>query len=231
MSQLLLVDDDIELCEMLQEYFGPLDFEVSVANDGESGVEMALSGDYEAVLLDVMLPRLSGFDVLKKIREYSNMPVIMLTARGDDVDRIIGLEMGADDYLPKPFNPRELLARIRAVTRRFEVETPSLKSSARILAAGGVTINLDTRTVSQLGQVIDLTSTEFSLLMVLVKRAGSAVAKDVLFREALGRELGPYDRSIDMHISKIRKKLHAPASGPSLIDTIRGVGYQLNRAR
>ncbi len=231
MSKVLLVDDDIELCEMLAEYLAPEGFEVDAAHDGESGAQRAIEGGFDVVVLDVMLPRLNGFDALNRIRGASQVPVLMLTARGDDLDRIVGLEMGADDYLPKPCNPRELVARLRAILRRAQsiasaqssvVEDEVLRSGELELRPGARVAKLDNRT-------LELTSTEYSLLEVLVRQAGQVVSKEQLSERALGRELARYDRSIDVHVSNLRRKLGAETDRAQPIQTVRGVGYQLTR--
>jgi len=221
-AQLLLIDDDTELCTMLGEYLAPEGFTVTVLHDGESGARTALSGAFDVVVLDVMMPRLNGIDALRRIRAGSSVPVLMLTAKGDDVDRIVGLELGADDYLPKPFNPRELVARLRAILRR-SITAPI----DALVAAGPLVIRPAVRTAEWRGQVLDLTSTEFNLLEVLARHAGQVVSKVDLTEKALGRKLTRFDRSIDMHMSKLRNKLGMLDDGRSPIQTVRGVGYQL----
>jgi len=221
-TRLLLIDDDIELCAMLAEYLAPEGFAVQAAHDGETGVRAALDDDFEAVILDVMMPRMNGIDALRRIRAASAIPVLMLTAKGDDVDRIVGLELGADDYLPKPFNPRELVARLRAILRRG-IATPG----GALLHAGPLTVRPAERTADWRGQALDLTSTEYNLLEVLARHAGRVVSKADLSEQALGRELTRFDRSIDMHMSKLRNKLGTLDGERSPILTVRGVGYQL----
>jgi DNA-binding response OmpR family regulator len=221
-TQLLLIDDDTELCTMLGEYLAPEGFTVTAMHDGESGARTAISGAFDVVVLDVMMPRLNGIDALRRIRAVSSVPVLMLTARGDDVDRIVGLELGADDYLPKPFNPRELVARLRAILRRG-VTAPD----DTLFTAGALVIRPAERTAEWRGQVLDLTSTEFNLLEVLARHAGHVVSKVDLTEKALGRKLTRFDRSIDMHMSKLRNKLGLLDDGRSPIQTVRGVGYQL----
>ncbi len=221
MERILIVDDDVELCDLVREYLSAEEFQVDAAHTGTAGQERALSGDYALVILDVMLPGRSGLDVLREVRQRSRVPVLILTARGEDVDRIVGLEIGADDYLPKPFNPRELLARVRAILRR---------SGAPAEAAGPVTIGdveLDpaTRSVHRSGSSVELTSVEFSLLERLLRSAGTVVTREQLVNEVLGRKFMPYDRSVDMHISKIRKKLGEQPDGSERIKAVRGVGY------
>jgi two-component system response regulator CpxR len=225
MNRILVIDDDIDLCELLTDYLTTEGFTVEVANDGEAGAERARAGDYSLVVLDVMLPGINGFEVLRRLRAGSTTPVLMLTARGDDVDRIVGLEMGADDYLPKPFNPRELVARIRAVQRRTEAVSATGAVSGEILAVGDVTLDLGARTVQVNGKPVEVTSVEFSLLEVLIRLAGQVVSREELSLQALGRELNAYDRSIDVHVSSLRRKLASPGEESERIKTVRGIGY------
>jgi DNA-binding response OmpR family regulator len=221
-TQLLLIDDDTELCTMLGEYLGPEGFTVTALHDGESGARAALTGAFDVVVLDVMMPRLNGIDALRRIRVASSVPVLMLTAKGDDVDRIVGLELGADDYLPKPFNPRELVARLRAILRRGVTAADNTQVNA-----GPLVIRPGERTADWRGEALDLTSTEFNLLEILARHAGHVVSKGDLAGQALGRKLTRFDRSIDMHMSKLRNKLGLLDDGRSPIQTVRGVGYQL----
>lgn len=225
MSKLLLVDDDIELTNMLKEYLEQEGFSVDAVHDGESAVRAALNGSYALVVLDVMMPGMSGIEALSRIRTHSQMPVLMLTARGDDIDRIIGLELGADDYVPKPCMPRELAARIRAILRRASPE--SANNSNEPLQVGELILSPEKRQATWQGQPLDLTSTEFNLLEVLVRQAGQTVSKTDLSTHGLGRNLTRYDRSIDVHMSSIRHKLGNLPDGRSCIQTVRGVGYQL----
>lgn len=231
MSQILLVDDDVELCEMLVEYLCSEGFVMDVAYDGETGAQMASSGDYDVVVLDVMLPTLNGFDVLRRIRAELKTPVLMLTARGDDIDRIVGLEMGADDYLPKPCNPRELVARLRAILRR--TKPPQLTHNVAhpwdILRVGNIEIHPESRKVFHSEKMLELTSTEYNILEVLMREAGHVITKEVLSERALSRKLTRYDRSIDMHVSNLRRKFGTDSNGQTLIQTVRGIGYQLIR--
>jgi two-component system response regulator CpxR len=220
MERLLVIDDDTELCELVVEYLTAEGFAVEVVHDGESGVRRATSEPYALIILDVMLPRLDGFETLKRIRSVSHVPTLMLTARGDDVDRIVGLEIGADDYLSKPFNPRELLARIRAILRRTKPELLAEK-----LVVGDVELDFGSRSVRKQGQVIPITSVEFDLLTVLLQHAGQIVSRDDLSLRALGRSFHPLDRSVDMHISNLRKKLGPHVDGSERIKSVRGVGY------
>jgi len=233
MNRILVIDDDVELCELLNDYLTPEGFEVETVNRSEPGIERALSGTHALVVLDVMLPGMSGFDVLRQIREKSRVPVIMLTARGDDVDRIVGLEMGADDYLPKPFNPRELVARIRAIQRRAEIPAgdgqQQIKEQSSRLQVGDVELDLGTRVVRQQGNMVELTTVEFSLLKMLMRQAGRVVSREDLVLSVLGRRLSPYDRSIDVHVSSLRKKLGHLIDEQERIKTVRGVGYQYAR--
>lgn len=227
MNRILVVDDDLDLCELLAKYLRREGLEVDVAHDGKLGVERALSGDYTLVVLDVMLPGLNGFDALSSIRSKSSLPVLMLTARGDDIDRIVGLEMGADDYLPKPFNPRELIARIRAILRRSRLETDEslAPSSPERFSVGDVELDKGTRTVTRGGEQLPLTTVEFDLLEALMRSGGRIVTREELVKSILGRNFSPTDRSIDTHVSNLRKKLGHYSDGIERIKTIRGVGY------
>jgi two-component system response regulator CpxR len=227
-DRILVIDDDVELCSLVSEYLRPEGFQVESAHDGNSGLNRALSGDHTLVVLDVMLPRLNGFDLLRKLRDSSRIPVLLLTARGEDVDRIVGLEIGADDYLPKPFNPRELVARIRAILRRArgKGETPVPEA----IRVGDVELDPATRSVLHRGKPVELTSVEFGLLQVLLREAGRVVTREALVDEVLGRKFSPFDRSIDMHVSKVRKKL-GDSGSEDYIKTIRGAGYIFALAR
>ena len=226
MDRILVIDDDVELCGLVTEYLEPEGFQIEAVHDGEHGLERALTGDHLLVVLDVMLPRMNGFDVLRRMRSTSRMPVLLLTARGEDVDRIVGLEIGADDYLPKPFNPRELVARIRAILRRTRAAEGS---PGDILRVGNVELNPATRTVLQDGNNVELTSVEFNLLQVLLQEAGQVVSRERLVDTVLGRKFSPFDRSIDMHVSKVRKKLGDTDGGTDYIKTVRGIGYIFTR--
>lgn len=224
----LVIDDDADLCELLEEYLTSEGFLVERACDGEKGVEKALAGSYGVVVLDVMLPGArDGYDVLRQMRACTNTPVLMLTARGDDVDRIIGLEMGADDYLPKPFNPRELVARLRAILRRSNREAGRASTGVTSVRhrVGDVEMDVGMRTVRRADEPVDLTSVEFSLLEILLFKAGHIVTRDELTTKVLGRSLTPYDRSVDVHVSKLRKKLGRESGGMERIKSIRGSGY------
>lgn len=228
MTKLLLVDDDTELAQMLQEYLEREDFTVTLAHDGDAGATAALSGEYALVVLDVMMPRASGMDALARIRAQSDLPVIMLTAKGDDIDRIIGLEMGADDYVQKPCTPRELVARIRAVLRRLQAKD-NAPEAASLIRVGPLALWPGRRSAQWGEAPLPLTSTEFNLLHVLAMNAGKAVSKPELSEQAMGRPLSRFDRSIDVHMSSIRHKLGRRADGQTWIQTVRGVGYQLTQ--
>ncbi|CAA6802137.1 MAG: Copper-sensing two-component system response regulator CpxR [uncultured Thiotrichaceae bacterium] len=221
MPTILLVDDDRELAAMLGEYLSSEGFTVALAHDGKQGIEKASELSPDALVLDVMMPELDGFGVLQALRKFSQVPVLMLTAKGDDIDRIIGLEMGADDYLPKPCNPRELVARLKAILRR----TQHQNSSATSFMAGDLEILPASRQAILNNQPISLTSSEYNLLEVLARQVGHVVDKETLSEQALGKPLTAYDRSIDMHMSKLRQKLGDDEQ--RIIQTVRGVGYQL----
>lgn len=224
MHPILIIDDDAELGEMLSEYLAPEGFALTIATRGDSGAELALATHPAAIILDVMLPGMNGFEVLKKIRGESMVPVIMLTAKGDDIDRILGLEIGADDYLPKPFNPRELVARLRAILRRQpQAEDPDDRG---LIQCQDLQLWPGSRRAQLGDKPLDLTSTEFTVLEILARNAGRVVSKEQLYEGALGRPMAPYDRSLDMHISHLRRKLGEADEGP-LIHTVRGSGYQL----
>ena len=226
-KRILVIDDDAELCELLGEYLGQEGFAAEFVNEGAAGLERALTGEHSLVVLDVMLPEMNGFEILRRIRERSKIPVLMLTARGNDVDRIVGLEMGADDYLPKPFNPRELVARIRAVKRRTDpgAETRDAAERAEWLRVGDLDLSPETRVVRRAGKTVELTSVEFSLLEALLRSAGRVVPREELARAALGRNLSSFDRSVDVHMSSLRRKLGHKVGETERIRNIRGVGY------
>lgn len=219
----LLVDDDVDLTTMLVQYLAKEGFEVEVARDGADGVELALSGRFAIVVLDVMMPRLSGIEALRRIRSASRMPILMLTARGDDIDRIVGLDMGADDYVPKPCTPGELVARLRAILRRCTA-TPATAPS---IQAGQLELWPAGRRASWKGQPLELTGTEFNLLEVLGRQSGKLISKEEISKLAFGRPLAPFDRRIDVHISSIRQKLGLRHDGQAWIQSVRGMGYQL----
>jgi two-component system, OmpR family, response regulator CpxR len=228
MDHILVVDDDVELCSLVQEYLTAEGFSLKAVHDGETGLQQALTNEYSLVVLDVMLPGINGFDVLRRIRSVSKIPVLLLTARGEDVDRIVGLEIGADDYLPKPFNPRELVARIRAVLRRTKPNRGA-DEEPEIITVGDVELDPATRSVHRAGQTVDLTSVEFNLLEVLLREAGRVVTRERLVNAVLSRKFMPFDRSIDMHVSKVRRKLGDSEEDGDHIKTIRGVGYMFAR--
>ncbi len=228
MARILLIDDDVELAGMLREYLEREGFETRAVHDGKIGVEEALSGNYDIAVLDVMMPRLNGIEALRAIRQHSRMPVMMLTAKGDDVDRIVGLELGADDYVPKPCTPRELAARIRAILRRVHTGNGA-GDEPDCLSVGPLALWPAKRHAEWSGRVLDLTSTEFNLLEVLARNAGRVVGKPELSESGLGRRLARFDRSVDVHMSSIRHKLGTLPDGRSYIHTVRGMGYQLIR--
>jgi DNA-binding response OmpR family regulator len=229
MKKILLVDDDAELTAMLAQYLRREQFEVDAVFDGEAGVRAALGGGYALVVLDVMLPRHSGMEALRQIRSSSRVPILMLSARGDDIDRVMGLEMGADDYVPKPCTPAELSARIRAILRRSEPVAPAdaESSDAGVLHAGDLALWPARRQVFWKGAPLELTGTEFVLLTELARFPGHLISKDEISRRAFNRPLAPYDRRIDVHLSSIRQKLGARPDGQPWIQSVRGLGYQL----
>ncbi len=224
MKHILIIDDDTELCELLQEYLTAEQLPSECVHDGLSGLNKIKEGDYSLVILDIMLPEMNGLDVLKEIRTFSKIPVIMLTAKGDEIDRILGLELGADDYIPKPFSPRELVARIRAVFRRLDITDNKHKDSYKV-ELNGVVLDSSTKSVSKDGQILSLTEVEFSLLEQLMHSAGNVVERQDLALKVLGRKLTYDDRSLDVHMSNLRKKLGKNQGGNDLIKTIRGIGY------
>jgi two-component system response regulator CpxR len=221
MERVLVVDDDAELWRLVTRFLAREGFEISWAPSGTIGVERALAENYSLIMLDVMLPDTDGFDVLRRIRQQSRTPVLMLTARGDTLDRIRGLEMGADDYLPKPFDPAELAARIRAILRRSAPQEPAPAA----IAIGDVEIDGGARTVRRRGTPVDLTTVEFDLLAALARVAGSTVSRQDLVRNVLGRDFSPFDRSIDTHVCNLRRKLGPLEDGGERIKGVRGAGY------
>lgn len=221
---ILLIDDDKDLAELLGEYLDAEGYRLVAAHSGEDGLNALKEHHYDLVLLDVMMPGIDGFETLKRIRETSIVPVLMLTAKGEETDRVLGLELGADDYLAKPYSHRELLARIKALIRRIELDKSDRNDDNGILASQGVELNFDTYQVHCNGQHLPMTTSEFKVLRVLMSREGKAVPKEDLYLEVLGREIMAYDRSIDMHVSNVRRKL-ASADNEGVIQTIRGVGY------
>jgi len=224
MDKILIIDDDEELCDLVSEYLTVEGFQTEAVNDGVAGLEKAKSGAYDMAILDVMLPKMNGFEVLRSLREESKLPVLMLTARGDDMERIVGLEIGADDYLPKPFNPRELVARLRAIMRRIHGDNGVASASEKV-QVGDLELSASSRSAKLNTEDLNLTSVEFDLLMELVKQAGKVVRKEDLSEIVLDRKLSPFDRSLDMHISNLRKKLGSHADTSDRIKTIRSVGY------
>lgn len=227
MNRVLLIDDDVELCELLGEYLEPEGFAVTAVHDGKEGLQSALAGEYALIVLDIMLPGMNGLEVLKRIRTQLDTPVLMLTARGEEVDRIVGLEMGADDYLPKPFNPRELIARCRAILRRTadRAERTAPLSPTERIVVGDIELDPGTRVVLRNGERMELTSVEFSLLEMLLRSAGHVVTREQMVETVLGRTLTAYDRSVDVHLSSLRKKLGHKIGETERIKTVRGVGY------
>jgi two-component system response regulator CpxR len=219
--RILVIDDDVELCGLLTQFLQREGFQVECAHDGRAGLELAAHAQIELVVLDVMLPGMDGFEILRRLRQQGRIPVLMLTARGEDVDRIVGLELGADDYLAKPFNPRELAARIRAILRRME---PNPASSR--IEANGVTLDPGSREVYCNGRPIELTTIEFDILEHLMRAAGRVLSRDALMEAMYNRKATAFDRSMDMHISHLRRKLETERP---LIKTVRGVGYQFCR--
>lgn len=220
---MLLVDDDTELCNMLQSYVAYEGFNLDTEHDGGAAVDKILYGGYDLVILDIMLPKQSGFEVLKSVREHSTVPVLMLTARGEDVDSIVGLELGADDYLAKPCSPRVLVAHIRAILRRSQI--PAETNEEEEVSIGNIALHPHSRTVYCEQNPVGLTSTEFTILETLMRNAGTVVDKNELSEIALGRRLAHFDRSLDVHISNVRKKLGFIAEQNQCIKTVRNVGY------
>ena len=227
MNRLLIVDDDRDLVNLLKRFLEGEAFHVDAAYDHASGLTAALAGGHELIILDVMLPGGSGFELLKTVRQQSTVPVLLLTARGEAVDRILGLEIGADDYLAKPFDPRELLARIRAIFRRTREVPPAGREQDEVLTVGDITMSIGTRTVACAGAAVDLTSVEFNVLELLLRHAGNVVTREQIAEVALGRPLNTFDRSVDVHVSRLRKKLGACPGSDELIRPIRGIGYFL----
>ncbi len=220
--RLLVVDDDIELCNLLGEFLKREGYTVQFEHEGRAGLAQAVEGGFDLVILDVMLPGMDGFEILKRVRQQSRVPVLMLTARGEDVDRIVGLELGADDYLPKPFNPRELVARIKSILRRSDA-----KASSGRVEVNGITLDPGTRQVMRDDEPIETTTLEFQILEMLIRAAGRVVSRDALMEALYNRKATPFDRSVDMHVSHLRRKLERDRP---LIKTIRGVGYQFVNA-
>jgi DNA-binding response OmpR family regulator len=228
-ARVLLVDDDRELCQMLGEYLAAEHFEVKSVHDGSDALAALEAGDFEILILDVMLPSVSGFDVLRKLGANHGTPILMLTARGDDVDRIVGLELGADDYLSKPFNPRELVARVRAILRRAS-NRPARSEVADEIVVGPIALHAGMHQVRVAERPVALTGAEFRVLEILMRAAGQVISRESMTEQALGRKLVPYDRSIDTHISNLRRKLELEAGKNPEIKNVRGSGYTLTCA-
>jgi DNA-binding response OmpR family regulator len=220
MDRVLIVDDDVALCELLAESLNTEGFAIEAVHNGPRGLERALSQEHALVILDLMLPGMGGLDVLRRIRARSQVPVLILTARGEDVERIFGLEIGADDYLPKPFNPRELVARMRAILRR----TVRATTATEPLIVGDIRLDPAAREVRLRDALLALTSVEFTLLEMLLQHAGRVVTREQLTETVLGHKLGPFDRVIDVHVSNVRKKLGS-SHGSERIKSVRGSGY------
>lgn len=229
-NQLLIIDDDHALVNLLKRFLEAEGFRVTAAYDHDTGLAAALADHHELIILDVMLPGGSGFELLKSLRHQSAVPVLLLTARGEAVDRILGLEIGADDYLAKPFDPRELVARIRAVLRRTrEAASGALRGDHdEMLVVGEISLSLGSRTVTCAGKPVELTSVEFNVLELLLRNAGNVVTREQIAEVALGRPLNAFDRSVDVHVSRLRKKLAGFPGTDDLIRPIRGIGYFLS---
>lgn len=224
-ATILVIDDDVEMTEMLGEYLAPEGFVIEVCHDGDSGLKRALQENCLLVVLDVMLPRINGFEVLRRLRASSRVPVLMLTARGDAVDRVVGLQTGADDYLPKPFDPQELVARVQAILRRTAPTALRLDEAGEVLTMADIVLDSRARTVRRGGSIVDLTAAEFDLLRTFLRSAGRVISREELFREVLDREFSVFDRSIDNHVSSLRKKLGPQPDGRDRIRAVRNAGY------
>jgi len=223
-GRILVIDDDAELCKLVARFLSAEGFRVETVRTSAQGVERALAGEHELIVLDVMLPGMDGFEILRRLRAESRTPVLMLTARGDDLDRILGLEIGADDYLPKPFNPRELAARIRAILRRANASAEVHSGSAPVIV-GSLEVNQGSRVARVGANLLNLTTVEFDLLAKFVKSVGRVVGREELVKEVLGREFSPFDRSIDTHVCNLRKKVGPYGDGTERIKGVRGIGY------
>jgi two-component system response regulator CpxR len=224
--RLLVVDDDRDLCQLAVQYLEPEGFTLSAVHTGGEGIRAAIEGNYELIILDVMLPDKKGFEVLREIRTHVRTPVLMLTAKGDEFDRILGLELGADDYLPKPFNPRELIARISAVLRRSGWQSESMTTSRPpVISSGDMVLDAAARTVLKDGEPLRLTSAEFDLLHVFFKTPGQVLTREELVQSVLDRKFSAFDRSIDLHVSNLRRKLGPQNDGAERIRSVRGIGY------
>lgn len=229
-TQILIVDDDTKLCRLVRDYLEPMGYHVTVANTGPTGLEAALRENYSAVILDVMLPGMDGLQVLRKLRETSKVPVLMLTGRGEEPDRIVGLELGADDYLPKTFSTRELLARLRAVIRRSIMSSAAMTEQGQTpISVGDLCVDERSRAASLGGESLLLTAVEFDLLASLAKSAGRVKTREQLLLEVADRNFDVFDRSIDVHISSIRRKLGDDPKSPRFITTVRSVGYMMRK--
>jgi two-component system response regulator CpxR len=228
-TRVLVVDDDTKLCRLIHDYLAPLGYEVTIEHTGPAGLEAALGNSFAAVLLDVMLPGMDGFEVLKKLRSHSSVPVLMLTGRGEEPDRIVGLELGADDYLPKTFSTRELLARLRAVIRRSILTAASAAPHSQAIVVGDLELSEGARSASLSGQVLQFTTVEFDLLLSLAKAAGRVKTREQLLLEVADRNFDVFDRSIDVHISSVRRKLGDDPKTPRFIVTVRNVGYMMRK--
>jgi two-component system, OmpR family, response regulator CpxR len=228
-TRVLVVDDDTKLCRLIHDYLAPLGYEVAVEHTGPAGLEAALGNAFSAILLDVMLPGMDGFEVLKKLRSHSSVPVLMLTGRGEEPDRIVGLELGADDYLPKTFSTRELLARLRAVIRRSILTAAAITPQLQAIVVGDLELSQGARSASLTGQALQFTTVEFDLLLSLAKAAGRVKTREQLLLEVADRNFDVFDRSIDVHISSVRRKLGDDPKNPRFIVTVRNVGYMMRK--
>lgn len=226
-TRVLIVDDDRKLCRLLHDYLEPLGYEVSAAHTGPEGLEIALQETFSAIILDVMLPGMNGFDFLRRLREKSNVPVLMLTGRGEEPDRIVGLELGADDYLPKTFSTRELLARLRAVMRRSTIAATQAEERLPAVVVGELRVDPEARVAALGDQPLELTAVEFDLLLALAKAAGRVRTREQLLSEITDRNYDVFDRSIDVHISSLRRKLGDDPKAPRFIVTVRSAGYMM----
>jgi DNA-binding response OmpR family regulator len=228
-TRVLIVDDDVAMCRLIGDYLGPLGYDIETAADGIEGLERATTGAYAALILDVRLPGLNGIEVLRRLREKSSMPVIMWSAMGDEPDRVAGLEIGADDYLPKSSSPRELLARLRAVLRRSAVAASHAEARPQTYSVGALFVDPGTRTASMDGRSVALTTAEFDILLCLARSPGRVRSREELLLEVAERDFESFDRSIDVHVSALRRKLGDDPKSPRHIETVRGVGYRLKR--
>ena len=224
-APVLVIDDDVEMTQMLGEYLEPEGFALEVCHDGDSGLKRALQGNCLLVVLDVMLPRVNGLEVLRRLRAASQIPVLMLTARGDAVDRVVGLQGGADDYLPKPFDPQEFVARVKAILRRTAPTALQPDETTEVLAVADVVLDSRARSVRRSGSIVELTAAEFDLLRTFLRSTGRVIGREELFRDVLGREFSIFDRSIDNHVSSLRKKLGPQPDGRDRIRAVRNAGY------